>query len=290
MRYLSKYILFLLVSSSFLSAPLGYAQNKKAPAGAEPAKPASPAPVDFAVIEEVIAVDPGRMHEIRFKPGDTVKQGDVLGSLDYRRQWYALQVAKVRANDRSKLRELEAEVSMNASILDDHRERVRRRQVSEHTVTQSEARLNASHAKLDSAKSSQLLSELALEEAQRAYDDRFFFAPINGVVITVEKKKNENVGASQVVFTIGDNSSWILRREVSPETATSLFVGRTLPLFHVGSDVARLGRITNILRQDNGKHIVEMTVPNSMPATQTAPPQFEEPKFLPQNSAPVATP
>jgi hypothetical protein len=179
---------------------------------------------------------------------------------------------------------------MNSSILAEHRERLRKRQVSEHAVAQSEARLNSSLAKLDSARSAQVLSELALEEAQRAYDDRFFFAPIRGVVITVEKKKNENVGSGQVVFTIGDNSSWILKREVSPETAASLFVGRTLPLFHADSDVARLGRIMNIIRQDNGQHMVEVSVPNSMPATQTAPPQFEEPKFLPPDSAPATLP
>jgi multidrug efflux pump subunit AcrA (membrane-fusion protein) len=284
---------FFAALCAWAFSPPAMAQDKR-PAGKAPPekgeKQEEPPGATYLVIEEVIAVDPGRMHEIKVKPGDVVKQGQLLGSLDYRRQWYALEVAKVRAYDRSKVREMQAEVSMNSAILSDHRERLRRRQVSEHAVAQSEARLSASNAKLESARAAQRLSELALEETQRAYDDRFFFAPINGVVISVAKNKHENVGAGNVVFTIGDNSSWVLKREVSPETAAQLFIGRTMPMFHAGSDVARLGRITNIFRQENGQHMVEMSVPNQQPTTQTAPPQFEEPKFLPSDPAPATVP
>jgi multidrug efflux pump subunit AcrA (membrane-fusion protein) len=277
---------YYFLAAWLIFAPPGFSQNKKAPQEPKTEKSAGSAPSEFVIVEEVIAIDPGRMDEVRVKPGDIVKKGDKLGNLDYRRQWYALEVAKVRANDKSKIKELEAEVSLNTSILNQHREGLRRRQFSNHHVAQSEARLGGSQAKLDSAKANQQLQEIALAEAQRAYDDRFFFSPINGVVLTVEKKKNENVAASNVVFTIGDNSSWVLRREVSPETAASLFVGRSLPFFSAGSDVARIGRVTNIVPQDNGQHVVEMTVPNSTPITETAPPQFEEPKFLPQNTPP----
>lgn len=272
-----RFTLFFCLSVPLLLAQPGFAQNKRSASKTGEDVPGIAS--EFLGVEEVIAVDPGRVREIKVRPGDIVKQGTLLGSLDYHKQWFSLETAKIRAGDRSKIKEMEAEVSLKSSVLDDHRERFRRRQVNEHAVTQSEASLKVSMAKLEAAKADQALKELAMEEAQRAYDDRFFFAPINGVVLSVEHKKNDNIGAGTVVFRIGDNSSWVLRQAVSPETAASLFVGRTIPLFTAGSDIARLGRITNIIRQDDGQHIVEFTVPNSMASSQTAPPQFEEPEI-----------
>jgi biotin carboxyl carrier protein len=274
--------LALLVAVFCLTTTPLPAQNQRAENPAPKAEEPSAPSVDYHLVEQVVSVDQGRMHEILVRPGQQVKKGDQLGSLDYRRQWFHLERAKVQARDQSKIRELEAEVSLNSSVLDEQRERLRRRQVNEHTVKQSEARLQASRAKLDAARTAQALQSLALQEAQMAYDDRFFFSPIDGVVISIHKEKHENVAAGQLVFVIGDHSSWVVRSTVSAEVAASLFVGKTQQLLRQDSTIPRFGLIRGIIPQDDGRFLVETTVPNSTPATQTNPPQFEEPKFSPE--------
>ncbi len=256
------------------------------------AKPAEPKPKDAklgqlqaepSLIEIVVAKEPGLLEHIQVAVGDTVKKGAELGHLDHHRQYHALQAAKIRAADRSKINELQAEVSLTRSILEDHQEQARRRRVSEHTVRQSEARAQSSQAKLESAKTTQALSELALEEAQNNYDRRFFLAPFDGVIVAIHKGKNETVALGNSVFTIVDHTNWLVRHSVPESIASTMVVGKTLPLYQAGSQITRFGRIVGIGPAENGMQTVEVQVANPNPDQNTTPPSFEEPKHLPEN-------
>jgi len=235
-----------------------------------------------SMVENVVAREPGLLENIQVSIGDAVKKGTILGHLDHHRQYHTLQVAKIRAADRSKIKELQAEVAMTQALLEDHQEQARRRRVSEHTVRQSEARAQASQAKLEAAKANQALSELALEEAQANYDRRFFVAPFDGVIVAIHKEKNETVSLGNPIFTIADHTNWVVRHSLPESIASTLKVGRTLPLYQAGSQIARFGRIAGIGPPEDGMQTVEFVVANPNPDQNTAPPSFEEPKHLPE--------
>lgn len=137
-----------------------------------------------------------KVTEIRFTPGQRVKQGDVLIKLDDRRQRVALARAEIQL----------ADAKRNYQRLLD-----------------SQKKGAASQSALDDAKTVRDLAQVELEQAQADYEDRTLLAPFDGVLGLTDIEVGDRITTQTVVTTI-DQRDNIFVNFNAPEAALGILL------------------------------------------------------------------
>jgi len=131
---------------------------------------------------------------VNFKPGDEVKQGDVLVRLDDRRQQVDLQRTRIQLED------AERTVKRLASSR------------AQGAIPQSE---------LDAAETARDLLKVAVREAEVAYEDRQVRAPFDGIVGITDVERGDRITAQTLITTI-DKRDQLYIDFNAPEVAIEL--------------------------------------------------------------------
>lgn len=118
-----------------------------------------------------------RVVGVHFKPGNYVKQGDLLVELDSRRQRAALEKAKI--------------------TLEDAQRKVNR-------LTESQARGAVPQSELDDAKTLLELAKVALTQAKTELEDRQIIAPFSGIMGLTDVEVGDRITTQTAIATIDD--------------------------------------------------------------------------------------
>lgn len=157
----------------------------------------------------------GFIQEIKSKPGDPCKKGQVLATLDDRDYRLALDVARSQRDV--------ARVGLgNAKSEFDREEELRRQNVS------TEAMYDKLKASFDKARLDLQLAELNLKKAEQAMQDTKLTAPYDCVVTKQLKYTGENVQSGNVALEIYDTTNPELNFSVPERMAGQLKVGDAL--------------------------------------------------------------
>lgn len=132
--------------------------------------------------------------EVNFKPGQRVKQGDVLVRLDDRQQQVDLQRARIQLKDAE-------------------------RTVKRLTTSRQQGAI--AQSELDVANMARDLLEVAVREAEVAYEDRQIRAPFDGVVGMTDVEPGDRITTQTLVTTI-DQREQLYVDFNAPEAAIEL--------------------------------------------------------------------
>lgn len=194
----------------------------------------------------------GQLDKLFVEVGDVVKAGDQVAEIDA-----TVQINRVDASKAS-LRALEAQLSARDAALKFAEANAERqtRLMAEDATSQS-AYDNAVNA-LASAQSglvqlqsniAQSLASLASDEATLGYSK--IYAPINGTVVTIDKKEGMTLNASQqapVIMRIADLTTMTVQAEVSEADVSKLHAGMEVYFTTLGSAGRRwYGKLRQIL-------------------------------------------
>ncbi|MBR9906614.1 MAG: efflux RND transporter periplasmic adaptor subunit [Gammaproteobacteria bacterium] len=131
---------------------------------------------------------------VNFKPGDEVRRGEVLVRLDDRRQQVELERARIELADAERtVKRLKSSRAQGA-------------------IPQNE---------LDAAETARDLLQVALREAEIAYEDRQVRAPFDGVVGITDVEAGDRITTQTLITTIDQRSELFIDFE-APEAAIEL--------------------------------------------------------------------
>lgn len=194
----------------------------------------------------------GQLDKLFVEVGDVVKAGDLVAEIDA-----TVQINRVEGSKAS-LRALEAQLSAREAALTFAKANAERqnRLMAEDATSQS-AYDNAVNA-LASAESSlvQLQSNIAQSSASLASDEATLgyskiYAPIDGTVVTIEKKEGMTLNAMQqapLIMRIADLTKMTVEAEVSEADVAKLVTGMDVYFTTLGSAGRRwYGKLRQIL-------------------------------------------
>lgn len=131
---------------------------------------------------------------VNFKPGDEVRRGEVLVRLDDRRQQVELERARIELADAERtVKRLQSSRAQGA-------------------IPQNE---------LDAAETARDLLQVALREAEVAYEDRQVRAPFDGVVGMTDVEAGDRITTQTLITTVDQRSELLIDFE-APEAAIEL--------------------------------------------------------------------
>ncbi len=168
----------------------------------------------------------GTISEVLVKPGDAVKAGDRLVRLDDRVQQRAVELAKLQAEDTTKVR-------MGRVALDYREQELL---MFEKTKTASagnpaelrEARFRRDSSKIDleAAEEGAKSDQVVLLREQARLEEMRIVSPINGIVLDVQKRAGETVDQGTTVLTLVSVDPLWVDVFVPTKLASSLEVGQ----------------------------------------------------------------
>ena len=157
----------------------------------------------------------GFIQEIKSKPGDPCKKGQVLATLDDRDYRLAQDVARSK-------RDVARVALVNAKSEFDREEELRRQNVS------TEAMYDKLKAAFDKARLDLQLAELELKKSEQAMADTKLLAPYDCVIAKQMKFVGENLQSGNAVFEVYDTTDAELSFAVPERLAGKIKVGDTL--------------------------------------------------------------
>ncbi len=170
----------------------------------------------------------GRLSSLNVHAGDTIKKGQVIGSLDVRDLSISLQQAQ------NTLRARQAIVDKIHDDLKDHQ--------ADETYTQRSTR---TQAEVDADNAYE-----AVKAAQRAFQDAVLTAPIGGVVTQVNVTAGQNVSPADVIAQIVDTSEAYFDAEVDEADIGGISLGQKANVtLNAYSDRNFTGTVAKILPQ-----------------------------------------
>ncbi|MCB1094734.1 MAG: HlyD family efflux transporter periplasmic adaptor subunit [Verrucomicrobiae bacterium] len=215
----------------------------------------------------------GRMHRITLKPGDFVKKGDVLVTLDpgapdlldprARAQAEATMHASTAAvtSARTQLEARSVEAEQLKKAFDRSQVLHEKGNIADAAFEESEsAYLAASHAR-DAAASAVEIAQFELEQANAAllrFDavpeeaapgDAWGFsirAPIDGVILRVEDESERTVQAGVALLELGDPQQLEMRIDVLSQDAVAIKPGQAVLVQHWGGANPLEGRVRRV--------------------------------------------
>ena len=145
----------------------------------------------------------GEVVAVNFEPGQYVQQGDVLVELDSRKEALAVQLARVKLEDATRLYERYSRSAASGAVVP---------------------------ATLDAARTAVETARLELEQAKIALDDRSIEAVFAGHVGATEVDPGDRVGPDTLITTLDDRGSLLVSFDVPESYIGELEVGATIRL------------------------------------------------------------
>lgn len=195
--------------------------------------------------------------DVKVRPGDSVKAGDLLLSEDTREEEINLQIVKLEAESEAAIRAAEVAVEASKVMLANKEVELKRvEEMFEKKVANpselDKARLDVDIAKLEIKKATWDLEKAKVENGQRrlqvkrqeaTLDRMRILSPIDGIVEDVLLKKGEVVDPQKpVVVVVKNDPLWV---EVYLPTTVSLKLkaGQELPVKYDLEDKPRMGKV-----------------------------------------------
>ncbi|MBT8080951.1 MAG: efflux RND transporter periplasmic adaptor subunit [Gammaproteobacteria bacterium] len=152
---------------------------------------------------EIYPAASGEVVAVSFAPGQYVQQGDVLVELDSRKEAIAVELARVKLEDASRLYERYSRSANSGAVVP---------------------------ATLDAARTAVQTARLELEQAKVALDDRSIEAVFDGHVGVTDVGPGDRVGPDTLITTLDDRGSLLVSFEVPESYIGELDVGDTIRL------------------------------------------------------------
>jgi multidrug efflux pump subunit AcrA (membrane-fusion protein) len=219
-------------------------------------------------VDTQTARDSGFLDIVDAKVGDTVVAGQLLMKLDHERQLHAYNVAKIRSENQSGIEIAEGELREKYAILEDVKERHRKRQASDGQLEQAQAQAQVAKGKLSQAKMGLELAKLEFELAEKLLENRYIRSPINGTIMDISKRRGDKVNQGDLIVTVADMTTVAGEIPVTMESAQSLAVGSTFPVRLAGSQIVRNARVESISplpHAKSGEKVVKVVFENMRP-------------------------
>lgn len=124
----------------------------------------------------------GIVAEVLVERGDTVRAGDVVARLDATVEEIALALAETRAQNRARLRSLDARVAFLEAQLARNEQLFARNAVAETVVNEARLELEVARQEREEADLAIALAAIEVEQARALLDQKTLRAPIDGVV------------------------------------------------------------------------------------------------------------
>mgnify|MGYP001827995212 CR=1 FL=1 len=152
---------------------------------------------------EIYPAASGEVVAVNFEPGQYVQQGQVLVQLDSRKEALAVELARVKLEDATRLYERYSRSANSGAVLP---------------------------TALDAARTAVETTRLELEQAKIALDDRSIEAVFDGHVGATEVDPGDRVSPDTLITTLDDRGSLLVSFEVPESYIGELRVGETIRL------------------------------------------------------------
>lgn len=152
---------------------------------------------------EIYPAASGEVVAVNFEPGQYVQKGDVLVELDSRNEVLAVELARVKLEDATRLYERYSRSANSGAVLP---------------------------TTLDAARTAAETARLELEQAKIALDDRSIEAMFAGHVGATEVDPGDRVGPDTMITTLDDRGSLLVSFEVPESYIGELKVGDSIRL------------------------------------------------------------
>lgn len=143
----------------------------------------------------------GEVVAVNFEPGQFVQQGDVLVELDSRQETLAVELARIKVEDATRLYERYLRSADSGAVLP---------------------------TTLDAARTAMETARLELEQARIALDDRAIQAVFDGHVGVTDVDPGDRVDPDTIITTLDDRSSLLVSFEVPEAFLGELEVGESI--------------------------------------------------------------
>ena len=217
--------------------------------------------------------------DVKVKPGDAVKTGDVLLTEDTREEVINLQIVTLEAESEATVKG--AEVAVEAAVVTLANKEVEFKRVEDmfkkHVANPSEfdkAKLDVDIAKLEITKAKWDLEKVKVEHAQRgaqvkkqaAVIERMqIVSPIDGIVEDILLKKGEVVDPQKPVMVVVKNDPLWVEVFLPTNVSLKLKPGQELPVKYESDDKARPAKViylSPVADPGAGVQLVRLELPN----------------------------
>lgn len=181
--------------------------------------------------EIISSLVPGKIETIRFREGDTVKEGDVLFELE--KKMHELEVKRRQLIYDSKVTVKAAEARVRTLKMDlDSTRRIYEstKSISREEVEKKELEHELAVADLDQATLDELREEIELQQAVEQVRMRIISSPLNGVVVTIPRDVGENCQPHEPLARIVDTGKCYFVANVDARLVKTLAVGNEVEL------------------------------------------------------------
>lgn len=193
----------------------------------------------------------GRIVSMKVKPGDKVKEGDLLAEIDPTTQENDLKSREAAlTNARAQLDEQQAQLVLAQKNLARHKTMIASNAVSRAAYDDADAQVKIRTAQIESLKAQIIQAEVDVETARVNLGYTQVTAPSDGTVLATVVQEGQNVNAVQSAPTIvilGDLSTMTVRTEISEADIVNVKPGQDLYFNVVGNPDRRYeGKLQSI--------------------------------------------
>jgi biotin carboxyl carrier protein len=182
------------------------------------------------VMEKVRSACQGVMFSLYVKPGDPVSKGQLLGNAELDATKLQLDLAKHTMEAKANVDAAKGQSDAWTVTREETEEAVRRRKVEESRLDWAVAMERMYRATYEMQLDAENLQQIHYDYWKDQYDKRFFRAPVEGVVTDVLVDVGKPVTFGTHLFTISDDSSYILPVSVPAAIADAAVPNETVPV------------------------------------------------------------
>ncbi len=174
---------------------------------------------------EVAAAETGLISEIKVREGDTVRQGDVLATLDRDVLLALLAIADQAMQSTGNLDSALAELRLRKERLEKLEELLAKGHARQEEVTRARTDLAIAEAQVRLAREDLLIKKLDYEKIQAQFERRILRAPLDGVIPRIQKNVGDYVAPSDpYVLTLVQLDPLLVTFSLTREQAARLSV------------------------------------------------------------------
>lgn len=190
------------------------------------------------VTQKVRAAAPGVLMEVFVKVGETVKKGQILGHTELTTAKYQLDLARLALENNAAISGMEGQADAWKATREETEEALRRRKVDKSRLEWAAGMEKFYASQYEGQLEQKKVQRVQFEYCKEQYENRFFRAPVDGVITQVLLEVGKPVSYATHVFTIGNEESYMIPVSVPAELAAAAVPNATLPI-----------------RATNGKHV-----------------------------------
>ena len=213
------------------------------------------------------ASEPERVTSVEVDEGATVREGQLLATLDTSVLRASLDIAKKRASMKGRILAAEAEYQIRQRRLTKLQQLRSQGHATQAELDRAELDLAMAQASLTLTREERLLSELEVTRIQAEIDRRTIRSPINGVVSEVHREVGEVTQISDPrLVTLVQLQPLKVKLSMSVSQAANLQIGDIVPIEISEADVttkARVDAIAPVLDATSGTVKVTCVFSNS---------------------------